>query len=67
MITAPKRYIGNGVYVEFTAGMLKLTTEDGIETTNTIYMEHQTYQALVAYVEWLKKKSENNSCVNQGA
>ena len=45
-----KEYLGDGVYVVNEHGMLVLTTEDGIRTTNTICLEQQVYQALVAYV-----------------
>ena len=34
-----KRYLGDGVYAEIEDGMVKLTTENGIATTNTIYLE----------------------------
>ena len=46
-----KEYLGDAVYVEQRDGMLKLTTEDGISTTNTIYLEPEVYAALVAYVQ----------------
>lgn len=51
-----KVYLGDGVYVEFdrAPNMLKLTTENGIEVTNTIYLEPEVYTALVAYVDALK-------------
>ena len=46
-----KRYIGDGVYVDLESGMLKLTTEDGITVSNTIYLEQQVYDQLVAFVD----------------
>lgn len=49
-----KMYLGDGVYVDVERGMLKLTTENGISTTNTIYLEPEVYEALVQYVARLK-------------
>lgn len=46
-----KRYIGDGVYVCLEGGMLCLTTENGIETTNTIYLEPEGWRALKVWVE----------------
>lgn len=34
-----KDYLGDGVYVEYDGYQIKLTTFDGISTTNTIYLE----------------------------
>lgn len=45
-----KTYLGDGAYVDFEEGMVKLTTENGIETTNTIYLERAGYEALVRWV-----------------
>ena len=45
----PKRYIGDGVYVDVEDSMLKLTTEDGISVTNTIFLEPYVYDALVRF------------------
>lgn len=47
----PKDYLGDGVYVDLERGMIKLTTENGIETTNEIFLEPEVYQALVRFVE----------------
>lgn len=46
----PKRYIGDGVYVEYDGQRLILTTENGIEVTNTIYIERETWDSLYDYV-----------------
>lgn len=48
-----KRYLGDAVYAVVENGMIRLTTEDGPgpEPTNTIYLEVEVYQALVAFCE----------------
>jgi hypothetical protein len=33
------QYLGDGCYAEWEHGLLKLTTSNGIETTNTVYLE----------------------------
>lgn len=48
-----KVYLGDGVYVEFDGHGLVLTTENGIEATNAIYLEPAVYSALTQYVESL--------------
>lgn len=50
-----KTYLGDGVYVEFEDEMIKLTTENGIETTNIIYLEPDVYSNLIKWVEGLKQ------------
>lgn len=41
-----KAYLGDGVYVTIEHGMICLTTENGVETTNTIYLEPEVWRAL---------------------
>lgn len=50
-----KEYLGDAVYVETDGYGLTLTTEDGYRATNTIYLEPEVYNALVRYVESLKR------------
>jgi hypothetical protein len=45
-----KEYLGDSVYVDLEDGMLKLTTENGEEATNTILLEAEVYAALLRYV-----------------
>jgi hypothetical protein len=47
-------YLGDGVYADIENGMVKLTTENGYEATNTIFLELPVYEALVKYVEQAK-------------
>ncbi len=49
-----KIYLGDGAYVTFDGYGLMLTTENGVETTNEIYLEPNVYEALVGYVARLK-------------
>ena len=44
-----KVYLGDGVYADFDGYHIVLTTEDGIETTNTIYLEAAVLNALNRY------------------
>jgi hypothetical protein len=53
-----KRYLGDGVYVDFDGFQIVLSTEDGLRTTNTICLEPGVYTALLGYVEMLKKIEE---------
>lgn len=49
-----KRYIGDGVYANYDGQQLILTTENGMETTNTIYLEHSVMEALHKYIQNLE-------------
>lgn len=53
-MSATKSYLGDSVYVEIERGMLKLTTDNGVGASNTIYLEAEVYAQLVIYVEGLK-------------
>jgi hypothetical protein len=56
-MTGLKDYIGDGVYVEFDGYGLVLTTENGIEVTNTIVLEPDVFLALKQFVERLRVQS----------
>lgn len=45
-----KLYLGDGVYATFDGWAIWLTTENGIEATNTIVLEVQVIQALEKFV-----------------
>lgn len=49
-----KRYLGDGVYVEFDGYAIILTAEDGIRITHRIVLEPDVYRAFVSYVEQLR-------------
>ena len=44
-----KTYLGDGLYASFDGLGIELTTENGIETTNTVYLEPEVYGALVMF------------------
>lgn len=54
-----KAYLGDGVYVDFDGHALVLTTENGIQVTNTIVLESDVYSNLLEYVNRLKDEAKN--------
>lgn len=46
-----KEYLGDGVYIEPWSQGLKLTTDNGIEVTNEIFLEPEIVGNLVKYLE----------------
>ena len=46
-----KTYLGDSVYAERVDGMIKLTTDNGMGASNTIYLEPEVYQALREWAE----------------
>ena len=51
------RYLGDGVYARYdeAASQVVLTTFDGIEVTNTIYLEDAV---LDSFTEWLRRRQD---------
>lgn len=45
-----KEYLGDGVYVEIVNDQIVLTTENGVDITNIIYLEPQVLTNLFEYV-----------------
>ena len=56
MESTEKQYIGDGVYVDFDGLHIVLTTENGIATTNTVYLCPETLSELEAYIDRLRKQ-----------
>ena len=50
-----KDYLGDGVYINNDGYALIMTTENGVEATNTIYLEPTVIFALLRYI----KRMEN--------
>jgi hypothetical protein len=59
-VSAAKQYLGDGVYVAMdeSRDMLVLTTENGIEATNVIYLEEEVVAALLQYIRSKPWKEE---------
>jgi hypothetical protein len=53
-----KDYIGDGVYATFDGFNIVLTTENGIETTNTICLEPEVLRALNRFNERAREKAK---------
>ena len=54
----PKAYLGDAVYIEEDGyGGVILTTENGIEIQNTIYMEPFVIEAMLRYLERMKNEA----------
>jgi hypothetical protein len=53
MATETKKvYLGDGLYADFDGYHFVLTTENGITTSNTIYLEPEILNNFLKYVEW---------------
>jgi hypothetical protein len=50
-----REYLGDGVYVAFDGFGLWLTTENGPETTNRVYLEPEVLAALERFVARLRE------------
>ena len=44
-----KVYLGDGAYAQFDGYGVSVTAENGIEATDTVYLEPEVYDALVKY------------------
>jgi hypothetical protein len=52
-----KSYLGDGVYAQVESGMIKLTAENGIHATDTIYLELEVWDALKKYVQKIEDRA----------
>ena len=53
-----KEYLGDGVYLSVDCGMIKLTAENGIIATDTIYLEPFVYESLQRIVQRLREQGK---------
>jgi len=62
-MTPSKTYLGDSVYAEAENGMIKLTTDNGYpdDPRNVIYLELESYESLVC---WVERSRKENTCVN---
>lgn len=61
MLNLPDRspdalYLGDAVYADVERGMVRLTTEDGIQVINTIYLDTAVMGALLEWYDRLLAK-----------
>jgi hypothetical protein len=54
-----KVYLGDGLYAAWDGYRVILTAENGIEATDTVYLDENTWAALVNYIGTLKKKARS--------
>lgn len=52
-MTYEKRYLGDGAYVTYNGQQLVLTTENGVDVTNTIFLEPEVFESLMRYAREL--------------
>lgn len=53
-IDRDKAYLGDGLYVEYDGWQIKLYASDGVEATNTVYLEPAVLTAFEKYVKKLR-------------
>lgn len=49
------RYLGDGLYADIENGMIRLTAENGMEATNTVYLEPEVLAEFHRWLDDLKK------------
>lgn len=49
--SSDKEYLGDGVYADLEYDMLKLTAENGIEASDTIFLDKWVINALLNYIQ----------------
>ena len=56
--TTHKRYLGDGAYVDWDndLGQIKLTAENGVQATNTVYLNPSAIHELADWFTQLKKE-----------
>jgi Holliday junction resolvase len=50
---ANREYIGDGLYVVAVRGMVKLCANDLEDPSDTVYLEPETYEALIRFADQL--------------
>jgi|WetSurSiteA1Bulk_404760.scaffolds.fasta_scaffold755353_2 hypothetical protein len=53
MNAGEKVYLGDSVYALFDGYHIVLTTNNGLEDTNTIYLDPSVQVDLVKFIEWI--------------
>ena len=52
-----KEYLGDGVYAEWTESHIILSTFNGVNSTNTIFLDSQTLEEFLEYISRLKERT----------
>lgn len=60
-IEIEQTYLGDSVYASFDGWMIKLTTNNGYDATNVIYLDPETVRALESFSRMAKLKAANIS------
>lgn len=51
-----KQYLGDGVYIDKDEVGFLLTTENGYETTNQIYLDNEVFEMLLIYLNTMNDR-----------
>lgn len=65
--TSHKEYLGDSVYVDHDGYYLILTTENGIQVSNTIYLEPDVWTNLEFYVEKILNRDRESREAGEAA
>lgn len=60
MIKTSKAYLGDGVYAEYDGFAIELTTENGIEKTNSIVLEPEVITSFINYVNRIIEEQDKS-------
>jgi hypothetical protein len=52
--SAPREYLGDGLYAEFDGWQIRLFAHSGVNSTNVVFLEPDVLAAFLRYVERLK-------------
>lgn len=51
IVMKTKTYLGDGVYLEFDSGSMILTTSNGVEVTNEIFIDDEVFHNFIHAIE----------------
>lgn len=54
-----RQYLGDGLYAAWDGENIILTAENGVSVTDTIYLDGDTWAALVDYIDKLRTKARS--------
>jgi hypothetical protein len=62
---ADKVYLGDTIYAETIDYGIRLTTEDGILTTNEVYLDADGIRRLLVYIKFFQAKQPKEKLLNR--